>query len=128
VSKDDDEVGYGKPPRKYRFKKGQSGNPKGRPKGARSIPTLLAKELQAKVIVREGSRTKQITKLELIIRKRVNDAIQGNARDAAALIDLVLKFMTPEAVETATETLSDAEQKIFEQYLTSLKQRDSKGS
>ena len=34
--KGDYTVGYGKPPTATRFKKGQSGNPKGRPKGSRN--------------------------------------------------------------------------------------------
>ena len=29
-------VGYGKPPAEYRFKKGQSGNPRGRPRKAKA--------------------------------------------------------------------------------------------
>ena len=31
---DDYEVGYGRPPKSGQFKKGQSGNPKGRPRNA----------------------------------------------------------------------------------------------
>ena len=34
--KRDDEVGYRKPPRRTRFRKGQSGNPRGRPSGAKA--------------------------------------------------------------------------------------------
>ena len=33
-------VGWGKPPRHTRFKKGQSGNPKGRPPGSKNMNTL----------------------------------------------------------------------------------------
>ena len=35
------EVGYGKPPKETRFRKGQSGNPKGRPKGAKNKAPAL---------------------------------------------------------------------------------------
>jgi len=38
---DDYEVGYGKPPKHGQFKPGQSGNPKGRPKGRKNFPVLL---------------------------------------------------------------------------------------
>ncbi|MCC0063663.1 MAG: hypothetical protein H6895_06185 [Defluviimonas sp.] len=35
----DDKVGYGRPPEKHRFKPGQSGNPRGRPRRSRRAPT-----------------------------------------------------------------------------------------
>jgi len=38
------EVGYGKPPKQTRFAAGKSGNPKGRPKGAKNKRPLLNKE------------------------------------------------------------------------------------
>ena len=49
----DYEVGYGRPPRHTRFAKGQSGNPRGRPCGAKNFTTLLEEALD--VIVRCGS-------------------------------------------------------------------------
>ena len=36
----DHKVGYGKPPKAHQWRPGQSGNPKGRPKGSRNRPTL----------------------------------------------------------------------------------------
>ena len=43
---DEQPVGYGNPPKESRFKKGQSGNQRGRPKGSKNLKTDLAEELQ----------------------------------------------------------------------------------
>ena len=47
----DYDVGYGKPPRHTRFKKGQSGNPRGRPSGSKNLATVLSEALNELVIV-----------------------------------------------------------------------------
>jgi hypothetical protein len=47
-SEGDYEVGYGKPPRETRFAKGQSGNPRGRPSGAKNFATLLREALTSR--------------------------------------------------------------------------------
>ena len=49
----DYEVGYRKPPVNTRFKSGQSGNPKGRPRGSKGFATLMRKALSETVLVRE---------------------------------------------------------------------------
>jgi hypothetical protein len=49
--KPDYEVGYGKPPPHTRFVQGLSGNPRGRPRGAKNIKTLLPKALNERVVV-----------------------------------------------------------------------------
>jgi Family of unknown function (DUF5681) len=52
------DVGYGKPPQATRFKKGVSGNPKGRPKGSLNIATVFTKTLRERVVINEHGQRK----------------------------------------------------------------------
>jgi hypothetical protein len=82
-------VGYGKPPRHTRFRKGQSGNPSGRPKGSRSLQDVVFKALNETVTITVNGRRKKLTKLEVAIMQLVNKAAAGDRhaiRDCAALL------------------------------------------
>lgn len=83
------EVGYGKPPRATQFKPGQSGNPRGRPKGARGIAKVLEEALAQEVSVTEGDRTTRISKREALILSLVTKAIKGDMRAAAQTLKLI---------------------------------------
>jgi hypothetical protein len=60
------DVGYGKPPRETRFRKGRSGNPRGRPRGSRNFASLLEEALAEPVVITENGRRKRATKLQVI--------------------------------------------------------------
>lgn len=78
--KPDDAVGYGKPPKYSRWKPGQCGNPRGRPRKTSSIEAMIKRELDQIVKITEGGRELRITKREAIIKQFVNRAIKGDAK------------------------------------------------
>jgi hypothetical protein len=72
-----------------RFKKGQSGNPRGRRKGQRNIRTVVDETLSQRITIREGDRIRSLTKLDGIIVTMVNGALKGDAKAVASLLTIV---------------------------------------
>ena len=79
--KKDYKVGYGKPPKKHRFKKGQSGNPKGRPKGSKNMATLCSELLSSQVTVTVNGEKHQLPYREAIVAQLGAKAIKGSMND-----------------------------------------------
>jgi hypothetical protein len=73
-------VGYGNPPEHSRFVKGQSGNPKGRPKGSKNLSTILQSVYQQRVTVAINGRTIRMTKLEACVHQLANKAASGDLK------------------------------------------------
>jgi uncharacterized protein DUF5681 len=85
-------VGYGKPPVRTRFQKGQSGNPAGRRKGSLNFSTVLLATLNEKVVVIEKGRRKQISKLEALVKQLVHKAAGGDLRALSQVAMLTLNI------------------------------------
>jgi len=83
------EIGYGRPPKQTRFKPGQSGNPKGRPKHRRNLRTLVEDALNETVTIREGDRMRTLAKSEALVRTLVNGALMKDAKALQALLAIM---------------------------------------
>ena len=81
------EVGFGKPPRSMRFKPGQSGNPNGRPRGAKNFAVAIEQELVTRVTVTENGRRRRISKREVIAKHLVNKAASGDLKAIPLLLN-----------------------------------------
>jgi hypothetical protein len=112
-------VGYGRPPLHSQFKPGQSGNPRGRPKGARSTQKILHDELHQKIKVVEGGRRVSMTKLEYLIRKLVNGAMQKGPKEFDVLLKLMQRFEMPPDVDGTASEMEKEDLEMLRYYLTS---------
>ncbi len=112
------EVGYGRPPKAYRFQKGVSGNLKGRPKGTLNLVTVLEKTLRELVVVNEGGRRKTITKLEAAVKQLVNKAAGGDLGAFRQLRELVRSAEeTSVRGLSAAESITETDEKVLESVL-----------
>ena len=81
------EVGYGKPPKNTQFKKGVSGNPKGRPKKALDFDNELLRQSRASITLNDNGRPRRISKHEAVIMQLLNKAMSGNIPAARTYLD-----------------------------------------
>lgn len=108
-------VGYGKPPKAKQFKRGESGNSKGRPKGSLNLATDLTAELGEHITVREDGRSRKVSKQRALIKSLMAKALQGDVRASAALLALYARVIT-EAPEDQNEPLDAEELQILRRF------------
>ncbi len=109
------DVGYGRPPKQFQFKKGQTGNPEGINRKASIMPDLRAifeRALNARVL-RRGERDKVETKAAVGIEQLVDQFAKGDPRARRDLILLCEKFgvdlTNRKALESALDEVLCAE-------------------
>jgi hypothetical protein len=113
----EDRVGYGRPPKAARFTPGRSGNPKGRPRGTRTVGAILQDVIRQKVAVTEGGKTRRVPAIEGMLRRLVNDALRGDAGAVKLLLSLAERYGdSPEATIKLADMLRE-DQEILAQYL-----------
>lgn len=83
------EIGYGRPPERSRFKKGQSGNPKGRPRGVKNTEDLILDLLKKKMVMNVSGEATQISAHKAILMAQLKRALdKGDTKAGKLLLDL----------------------------------------
>lgn len=114
-------VGYKKPPKHTRWKKGQCGNRTGRVKGQRNLKTDLIEELAEVVQLSEGGAPKRLTKQRVFVKGLIARAIKGDARAAGLALNLMLKLIDPEPETEIQKPLSKDDEALVEAFLNRFK-------
>jgi len=113
----DYEVGYGKPPKATQFKPGQSGNPKGRPRGTLNLKTDLEKELSERICVTENGRTVSLSKQRLLVKALTAKAIKGDTRAAGIVLNLVAQIFGLDPEDPRKESLSATDAALLDEFV-----------
>jgi len=118
--KDNGAVGYRRPPADRQFKPGQSGNPKGRPKGSKNFVTTFAAILNRPIKIRDrnNGKTRTVSKLEVMIESITNKAMAGDAKAFATVIQFADKSQVFKAqVQNYPDAVASLREKLAQQIL-----------
>jgi len=116
----DYEIGYGRPPPATRFQPGQSGNPRGRPRGMRPIGHVLQQALNRRVVVNENGRERRIRLQDAIIQGLVNDAARRNHNALRLLFSLLERYGQNSQTALDLGALTADDSAIIERYVSTL--------
>ena len=124
--KTDYKVGYKRPPLHTRFRKGQSGNLRGRPRGSKNFSTLLAEALNEPVVVTEDGRRRRMSKRELGVRQLANKFAMAEAQATKMLLGLMLERERLAAAAPPAErpSIGAADEKVIANLLKRLRSKE----
>jgi len=124
--KTDYKVGCKRPPLHTRFRKGQSGNPRGRLRGSKNFSTLLAEALNEPVVVTEDGRRRRISKRELGLKQLANKFAMAEAQATKILLGLMLERERLAAAAPPAEwpSFGAADEKVIANLLKRLRSKE----
>src|SRR5262249_28396246 len=107
--------GYGSPPLHGRFKPGQSGNPRGRPKGSLNFATDLKNTLLAPVALNDGGRARRVTTQKAALLRLREKALKGDVRALDKLLSYAIT-MSGSSAEDSPKSPSGEDQAILDAF------------
>ena len=124
----DYEVGYKKPPKHGQFQPGESGNPQGRPSGAKNLKTELQEELAETIKIKESGQAKTVSKQRAMLKSLTAKAVQGDTKAANVVLGMIFKFLQDQPDDGEAIELTQTDHTILKDFEESiLKAAQTKG-
>jgi hypothetical protein len=114
---DDDQTGYKQPPRAGQFKKGRSGNPKGRPKGSGNFKTDLLQVMGETVFILQNGERRPVSGRKAVALKLLHGAMSGDAKALGTLTNHLLKHDIDADAKPQVEIVTENDRVIIEDFL-----------
>lgn len=109
-------VGYRKPPKETQFKKGQSGNPKGRPKGTCNLDVTIEGVMSEEMRCVENGRKRRRPAIELILLHLRQRALKGDNKATEMILRYYQQSMASRSSAEPIDHLLDEDKAILEGY------------
>ena len=109
--------GYKQPPKSTRFKPGQSGNKRGRPKGSRNLKTDLNKLMTKRIAVREDGEVRHVTGQEAMLLSLFEKAVRGDLKASTQLFAMLMKLEAQDPAPPAPASITENDRAIVEDFL-----------
>lgn len=126
--KKDYEVGYAKPPKDSQFQKGESGNPRGRPKGRKNHLTVLYQAMNEPITITENNKRTTVTKFEAVMKQIMNQALKGDGPVARLVITHLIPLAERIDAQQGNKRVTSAEDQQVVKDLLARKHKYGKKS
>lgn len=117
MDNNNENIGYGNPPKATRFAKGQSGNPRGRPKGSKNMLKLVAEILEQKISIIQDGKPFKISKRTAMFLQLINSAVKGNLKAISSVIAFIEKIDAQDERVKQEETLSIDDEAFIQNFI-----------
>jgi hypothetical protein len=114
---DESMTGYGCPPKASQFKKGRSGNPKGRTKGSSSLKTDLANILEKRFPISENGEQRLVSGREAMLLKVFEKAVKGDIRATAQIFGMLTKLDASDPPRPEPEGVTDNDRVVIADFV-----------
>lgn len=110
-------VGFKKPPKDKQFKPGQSGNPKGRPRGSRNFANVVRQATTAPVRVRRDGKSRTVPTQEAALMRLVEKALAGDHRALSELLKLAATYNVDDEAGADAHPVKATHREIIDRFI-----------